>query len=69
MASGTYEPAATIEGATRAEAVIAYATSVTDAIAKLHDELGPSYGTAAMRGEKMTDDELVHYVQRVVANL
>jgi hypothetical protein len=25
--------------------------------------------TAAMRGEKMTDDELVHYVQRVVADL
>jgi hypothetical protein len=42
---------------------------VTDAIARLHEELGPSYETAALRGEKMTDDELVHYVQRVVRKL
>jgi hypothetical protein len=71
VACGTYQPAATIEGATRAEAVIARAnrTSVNDAIARLRDELGPSYGTAAIRGENMTDDELVHYVRRVVANL
>jgi predicted ATPase/class 3 adenylate cyclase len=71
VACGAYEPAATIDGATRGEAVIASAntTPVDDAITQAHEKIGPSYDTAATRGENMTDDELVDYAQHVVANL
>lgn len=39
------------------------------AIAEARAELGPSYDAAATHGEKLTDDELVHYLERVVSHL
>ncbi|MEP6661962.1 MAG: adenylate/guanylate cyclase domain-containing protein [Acidimicrobiales bacterium] len=68
--SGAYEPAATVAGATRADDVLASAiTTIDDAIARAKAELGVAYDAAATRGENLTDDQLVHYLQRVVADL
>ena len=40
-----------------------------EAIAHARAELGPSYEAAATRGEQLTDDELVDYLERAVADL
>ena len=72
VACGAHEAAATVDGATRRQAVLAFdaiTTHLDEAIAQARAELGPSYDAAATRGEKLTDDELVHYLQRVVADL
>jgi hypothetical protein len=73
VACGAHEPAATVDGATRREHVLAsdphLTTHLDDAIAQARAELGPSYDSAASRGGKLTDDELIHYLQRVVADL
>jgi predicted ATPase/class 3 adenylate cyclase len=71
VACGAHQAAATVDGATRHEHVhdVHLKTQLDDAIAQARAELGPSYDTAATRGEKLTDDELVHYLQRVVADL
>ena len=72
VACGAHEAAATVDGATRRQAVLAWdaiTTPLDDAIAQVRAELGPSYDAAATRGEKLTDDELVHFLQRVVADL
>jgi hypothetical protein len=39
------------------------------AIADARAELGASYDAAATHGEKLNDDEVVHYLERVVADL
>jgi len=65
-----YEPAATIEAATRNDAVLVSAGATTvNAIARARAQLGHAYATAATRGEKMSDDELVRYLESVVADL
>ena len=71
VACGAHQAAATVDGATRREATLAWdaITHLDDAIAQARAELGPSYDTAATRGANLTDDELVHYLQRVVADL
>jgi hypothetical protein len=63
--------AAVVDGATRtASAVLpGRQRAITEAINRAHDELGPTYHTAASRGEQVTDDELVHYLQHVVTTL
>ena len=68
---GSYEAAAVVDGATRtASAVLpGRAGAITEAINRARDELGPTYHTAASRGEHVTDDELVHYLQHVVTTL
>jgi hypothetical protein len=73
VACRAHQAAATVDGATRRKHVRPLDPSLTtqldDAIAEARAELGPAYGAAAIRGEKLTDDELVHYLQRVVADL
>jgi len=73
VACGAYEAAATVDGATRRQAVVAFdammLTHLDEDIAQARAELGPSYDAAATRGEKLTDDELLHYLQPVVADL
>ena len=73
VACGAHEAAATVDGATRNQGAVAWDAYLTihldEAIAQGRAELGPSYDAAATRGEKLTDDELLHYVQRVAADL
>ena len=72
VACGAHEAAANADGATRRQAVLSWdaiTPHLDDAIAQARAELGTSYDAAANRGEKLTDDELVHYLQRVVGNL
>jgi hypothetical protein len=73
VACGAYEAAATLDGATRRHAVVALdaitAPGLDAGITQARAELGPSYDTAANRGEKLTDDELLHYLHPIVANL
>jgi hypothetical protein len=73
VACGAHEAAATVDGATRYQGAVAWDAYLTihldEAIAQSRAELGPSYDAAATRGEKLTDDELLHYVQRVAADL
>ena len=71
VACGAHEAAATVDGATRNSAVPAWdaITTVDEAIAQVRAELGPSFDATASRGEKLTDDELVQYLERAVADL
>jgi predicted ATPase len=73
VACAAHEAAATVDGATRSQATAvgldSFASHLDDAIAQARAELGSSYEAAATRGEKLTDDELVHYLERVVADL
>ena len=72
IACGAYEEAAIVDGATRDQAVLAWdaiTTHVHEAITQARAGLGPSYDAAASRGENLTDDELVHYLQDFVADL
>ena len=70
---GAYEAAATVDGATRRYAVVAFdaitAPGLEEGIAQARAELGPSYDAAATQGEKLTDDDLLHYLQAVAADL
>jgi hypothetical protein len=72
VACGAYEAAAAVDGATRRQAVLTW-DSITahlhEAIARARAELGPAYDAAATRGEKLSDDELVRYLQHFVADL
>jgi hypothetical protein len=45
------------------------ADPITEALSQAHNELAASYRTAASHGEQMTDDELVHYLRRIVDDL
>jgi hypothetical protein len=72
VACGAHEAAATVDGATRRQALVAWdaiTTHLDDAIAQARAELGPSYDAAATSGEELTDDELLHYLQHVIADL
>jgi predicted ATPase/class 3 adenylate cyclase len=70
VACGAHEAAATVDGATRRQAVLApIATQLEEAIAQARAALGTSYDAAATCGEKLTDDQLVHYLQLVVSDL
>jgi predicted ATPase len=72
VACRAHEAAAAVDGATRSQALLAPARVTSDldeAIAEARAALGTSYDAAVHRGEKLTDDELVHYLERVVADL
>jgi predicted ATPase/DNA-binding SARP family transcriptional activator len=65
-----YEAAAIVDGATRDQPELGpLAASRAASTTQVRDALGPAYDTAANRGARMTDDELVAYLEDTIVRI